>query len=573
MNRLSLAAVVLISITLIGFRFAWRVQPDGAPLNAMSWDAFGYYMYLPSTFIYNDVKTLAWVPAVDEKYHVTGGELYQATKQKSGTYVFKYLGGVSLFQMPFFFIGHGTAKILGYPMDGFSPPYQYAIVFGAVFWVIFSFVLLRKILLRFFSDRVTALTLVLTALSTNLLQYVSNDGAMSHAWIFPLYVLIIEVTIRWHEKQQVRMAFFIGLIIGLATISRPTELVMLFIPLFWNTHTKEAAKAKWALVRQHRKQLTVLALGGLLGVLPQLLYWKYTSGSFIYDVGSKWEFLSPHFRVLFGWEKGWFIYTPVTILMILGFFFMRNHSFRKSVIIFGLLNIWIITAWHDWRYGASFSCRALMQSYPVYALSLAAFIQAMQVTTLRRVITYLATLYLISLNIVQHLQYRSGVIHYNDMNRKYYAQVYFNLHPTAAQFSLLDSPDLLTNESAYSKNVVLHTATLDSVYATATQPYVLWRGQTESNTEWMRIKLDLLPERGHRTCNLRWRVWSGDTVYKTNYTRIFYPTSNDQDWTTHVLDIEVPPLARGQNAELTLESFEEYLGEGRNITCTLFSER
>jgi hypothetical protein len=31
----------------------------------------------------------------------------------------------------------------------------------------------------------------------------------------------------------------------------------------------------------------------------------------------------PHFRVLFGGEKGWFIYTPITILFIVGLFLMR----------------------------------------------------------------------------------------------------------------------------------------------------------------------------------------------------------------------------------------------------------
>jgi hypothetical protein len=78
-----------------------------------------------------------------------------------------------------------------------------------------------------------------------------------------------------------------------------------------------------------------------------LLYWKYASGHFIFDVGSKWYFLNPWFRVLFGFEKGWFVYTPITIFFVAGWWFMRNQPFKRSVVVFCTLNLWIIMAWSD----------------------------------------------------------------------------------------------------------------------------------------------------------------------------------------------------------------------------------
>jgi len=374
-HKISLLSLFVILITFVSYRFIYFQNNDKNGYNATTWDAFGYYMFLPSEFIYDDVKELKWIPKIDSMYNVTGGQLYQATLlEKTGTYTNKYFSGVAILESPFFFFGHVLAKTIDEPQDGFSWPYQYAIMFAAIFWCFIGFLFLRKVLLLFFDDKVTAITLVLIALTSNLIQYVSVDGGMSHAYIFPLYSIVLWLTIRWHEDPSWSKAFMIGLVCGLATISRPTELIIIFILILWNTHTKEDKKAKWELVFEHKRQLLFCIIGGIIGLLPQLLYWKYTTGSLVYDVGSKWVFLNPWFRVLFGPEKGWFLYTPVAILMVLGLFFMKNQVFKKSVLIFCLLNIWIIISWSDWRYGASYSTRALTQSYPVFALPLACLV-------------------------------------------------------------------------------------------------------------------------------------------------------------------------------------------------------
>lgn len=414
------------------------------------WDALGYYMYLPGLFIYNDLAQLNWMDSIDKKYAVTGGELYQAGKQDNGKYVFKYLGGIAILQSPFFLVGHFIAKNTGYPADGFSRPYQQAIAVAAILYCLLGIFILRKVLLLYFDDKVTAITLLLLCLATNLIQYVSVNGGMSHAYIFPLYAAVLYVTIQWHRRPGVVWAALAGYIIGLAIISRPTEAVMIFIPLLWDTHTRAAAKEKWQAVRRHKMQVVIAVLFGLLGVLPQLLYWKAVTGSFVYDVGSKWSFLNPFLRVLFGWEKGWFIYTPVTLFFVTGVFFVKKYPFKNSAIWFCLLNIYIIISWYDWRYGASYSTRALVQSYPVFALPFAAFIQKVH-SGKWRIPLYLCGAYLIAVNIFQVWQYNSGILHYNDMNRQYYGRIYLDAHPTPLDMSLLDTDEWLGSEEGYNK--------------------------------------------------------------------------------------------------------------------------
>ncbi len=428
-NRFSFLAIIITSLVLVWTRIEYSELRSWTPMNVTTWDAFGYYQYLPAVFIYGDIERQEWVAGIDSTYHVIGdGGLYQLMELENGNRTTKYLGGTAIMELPFFLIGHGLAGMTGQKQDGFSPPYQWAIAFAPLVYGILGLVLLRLVLLRWFSDVTTAIVLLLVTLATNAIQYISVDGAQTHGFLFALYCAVLWSTVKWHETPHKRWALLIGAIIGLACVTRPTEAIMLFIPLLWNTHSKGDAKTKWAVVRQHRGHLLFAVFAAFLMVFPQLVYWKMVTGSFVYDVGSKWDFLDPHWRVLIGWEKGWFIYTPITLLFILGLFFMRDRPWWKSVLTFTLLNIWIVIAWHDWRYGGSYSARALVQSYPVLALPFAALVQRVISSKLRWPFLALCA-YLLFVNLWQVRQYNNGVIKYDGMTREEYWAIYLGGTP------------------------------------------------------------------------------------------------------------------------------------------------
>lgn len=403
-----------------------------------NYDGLGYYMYLPAIFIYNDITEYEWIDEIDEKYNVVGNDwMFQISKHNNGNYVTKYLGGVAILQLPFFLAAHGYATLTDYPADGFSIPYQLALSFGPLIYFVLILFLLRKTLLRYYSDEVTAVTLVLLFLASNAIEYIAIEAGHSHGYILLMYTLIVWLSIKWHQRPSAKVALGIGLIIGLATIMRPTELIIFLIPLLWNTHTKKASKEKWALVRKYKGHIALVCLGAFLGALPQISYWMYVIDSPIHTVGSKWYFLNPFFRVIFGWEKGWFIYTPVTIFFVLGLFFMKGRPFQKSVIWFCLLNIWIVISWSVWRYGGSYSTRALVQSYPIFALALAGIITWL-LDTKFKVLFYGLAIYLTAVNLFQIWQYRTGILRHDEMNRAYYQAVYLDKSPAALDMSLLD---------------------------------------------------------------------------------------------------------------------------------------
>jgi hypothetical protein len=528
-------------------------------------DSFGYYIYLPAIFIYQDITQFTWLKEVDKKYNVVGGEwVYQISKHGNGNYVTNYLGGIAMLQLPFFMAGHLYALVSSYPADGFSAPYQLALSFGVLIYFIFILFMLRNILLRYYDDEVVAVTLVLLFLASNAIEYIAIEAGQCHGYLLLMYTLIIYLSIQWHDNPSKKVALFTGLVIGLATISRPTELLIFVIPLLWNTHTKEDAKVKWQMVKKHKNHVAFVCLGAFLAALPQILYWIYVIGSPLYTIGSKWYFLNPYFRVLFGWQKGWFIYTPVTIFFVLGLFCMKGRPFRKSVIWFCLLNIWIVISWSVWRYGGSYSTRALVQSYPVFALALAGIVTWIFHTRFK-VLFYLLAIYLTAVNLFQIWQYRQGILRYDEMNRSYYQAVYLDKNPSPLDMSLLDGGERMkrrNGHTTYYKNVVS-------------------KGSIESGTtffsckvlgnEWIDIQMDVRSIRGF------WRGFivlslidqSGQAVEVKKFRMFNYLTKSNKVNAYH-MQVKMTPGTQG--LELRFGGGNDVSAEVRALVVKGFTE-
>lgn len=409
-------AIVSIVIVLLSFR-AFYSELNDKPLMLTSYDALGYYTYLPALFIYDDVQKLDWLDEVGSKYGISGSALNKGILLENGNRVNKYFSGVALMQSPFFLVAHALAE----EKDGFSSPYQWSIVFASLFYGVFGLILLCKVLLRFNSDNVVALTLVLLVLASNVIQYISIDCGLTHSYLFFLYCLVIYMTYKWHYKPRYFYSLLIGACIGLAVCVRPTELLMVLIPLLWR-YPKDSSVTKGMMLRD-KNHLMLAIIGGAIMLLPQVIYWYHVTGSLVYDVGSKWSFANPFFRVLFGWEKGWFVYTPVTVMFILSLLYIKEKPFSSAVKWFTFLNIYVIISWFDWRYGGSYSTRALSQSYPVFGLALATMLGYVNKSIFRITCFVLAPI-LVMVNLIQVYQYNETILHYDHMNKKYYEAIY-----------------------------------------------------------------------------------------------------------------------------------------------------
>jgi hypothetical protein len=440
------------------------------PGNILSWDVFGYYLYLPLKFIYHDlgIHHEEVIQSIIEQYKSTG-TFYQALKMPDGQYVMKYPMGMAVFYAPFFFIGHLIATLFKLNTDGFSAPYQLSILAGGMLYSLFGIWMLARVLLHYFSEKLSALVLFIVVFATNYPVHITMYGqnAMSHNVLFSMYACILFLSIRWHESFQWKHSLLLALTCGLTILSRPSEAVCLLIPALWGVHDFPSLKSKLTLIRRHGKQVLLFFLILLLIGLPQFLYWKMYSGKFLFNsyggnAGEGFEFMNPHLaEVLFSFRKGWLIYTPVMIMALLGFMplYRRNKGLFFSLFVYLTVSLFIISSWTCWWYAHSYSQRTLIPSYPVLAIALGYFLSwlAEQKKSWQGIGFSLIAVFGV-LNLFQTMQFHLGVIDGERMTKEYYMAVFGKLNATEEDKKLL-----LVNRSFAGKETLQEVNDYESV--------------------------------------------------------------------------------------------------------------
>ena len=404
------------------------------PSNVLSWDVFGYYLYLPATFLRGDLamRDQGWVQDVMATYN-SSATFYQAGMLEDGRWIIKYPMGMAVLMAPFFLLGHLAAISTGAPLDGFSAPYHWAIIAAHLVYALIGLLFLRRVLLQHFSDSTVAWVMLLLVLGTNFMHQAMFALAMPHIMLFALYAGIMWFTIRWHQDHQWRDVIALAVLMGLAILSRPSEVVCVMVPLLYGLNDIREWRAHLVGLFRYRGQIAmVLVILFLIGT-PQLVYYKWLTGKFLYlsynNPGEGMELLHPHLReVLFSFRKGWLIYTPMMAVATGGLFLLQRELPRWAwaVIVFFVVNLYVVSSWSCWWYADSFGQRALVQSYAVMALPLGAAVVwiTQRGKAIKRSMVALLVL-LVVLNIFQSYQALRGIIHSSRMTWEAYADGFF----------------------------------------------------------------------------------------------------------------------------------------------------
>ncbi|MEO0469423.1 MAG: hypothetical protein AAF206_07385 [Bacteroidota bacterium] len=495
----------------------------------LSWDVYGYYLYLPAAFIYDDLAYLSFKDEMFEKYR-HAADFQHGTLQADGKYVLKYPIGMAVLYLPFFFLAHVFASFSDvYAADGFSLPYQMAISWGMILYAILGLFIARRILLEFFSDKVVAATLAILVLATNYLNYSAFDGAMPHNSLFTLNALLIWLTILWHKKPRWWIAGLIGLTIGLATIVRPIELMTCLIPLGWGVWNKESFLAKLNLIKDNWQHILILIAGMVVMGSIQMIYWKIHSGHFLYYSYGKFGFdwTRPHImNGIFSYRKGWFIYTPVMVLSVLGLItlFQKHRETFWLVAGYLALTLYVVFAWEVWWYGGSFGARPLVQTYALLTLPLAAFLNWAFDRKVTLAIVAVFAFLCADLNLMMTWQAHARGTGWEAefMTRPYYWKLFGNPRPEKDDAKYLDVRRNTRDLAKFKVKTLYHndfeadtTANRDGRHPASGQWAVLVNkdhpfspGYTVSlgalkakKDSWIRVSVNVLYE------NMEWNVW------------------------------------------------------------------
>lgn len=390
-------------------------------------DGIGYYDYLPSLFIHHDLvrkdhpKDIA--PDVYKRLEDT-----QVYNEYNGYMVNKYPCGPAILELPFFVKTWVSLPRSNLPSDGYQPAYHRSIFHAALVYLFLSLVFLRKLLLTYSINRwIIAALQVFLVLGTSVTNYVNFDASYSH--IFSLFAItsFLYFSRVFFQHKSLKHFLFASLMLGLIfTLRNPNILILLFLPFIAGSWQQFLTGISFLFKNIKMTLLGVLLFFCIASI--QLILWYLQTGDFLVYTyqGEGFNFLTPHFYdVLFSYRKGLFVYQPILFLMLVGlvWLFLRRQFYLLLTWTFFFIAItYFISSWWAWSYGASFGQRVYIDYYPIFFIPFALMLNHSRMWIKLGVLTLAVVL--IPVNIIQTLQYKEYILHWESMDKENYWKVF-----------------------------------------------------------------------------------------------------------------------------------------------------
>ncbi len=361
-----LLSVLLVFFYLRPFNSAWDRLING--------DGLGYYAYLPAKYIYEDEHfQFKWFNETFQKHYAQSSfpnpeDNFMVPYRDHK--INKYYPGLSFVWLPFFWAAHLYAKTTGFPADGFSAPYQWAIGVASLFYLLLGLYYLRRLLERLFHNAFVSLLVPVaifygTALFTMAVRY----NSLSHVYSFTFITLFVNALVAYFNDKTYRLRNLLQALLWLSVVIsiRPFNgLVVLLVPAFFpNGFLKERLRFENFKFRDG----LILALIGLVAWYQIDINSAQTGSVFPFTYGDEqFHFDRSHFfEALTGYRTGLFVYAPLILLAFLGIPWLPSRR-RILLPLFFLGILYIYSCWWYWPIVK----RTMIDFYVIPAIFLAA---------------------------------------------------------------------------------------------------------------------------------------------------------------------------------------------------------
>ncbi len=428
---------LLITLAVITFSYTQTTLERKAldptnPTYLVKMDAIEYYGYLPAFIIYHD----GGFGFLDKPFPPGYISNFWVKPHPTKRYTTRMTLGYAIMVSPGFIAGHLLAKATGAVQDGFTTPYLFGVWVWTLFLLIVAFFLIYKSMGIFHvNEYLRCATLLLLALGTNLLNYATFEACMTHSVNFFLCSLLLYASLKWYQTFRWKYAGFIGFSLGFITLIRPTDFILILIPICLGITQFSDFKNRLQQWRNHYRHV-LLAIGvGAIPFIIQLIYWKWATGHFLYYGYEGEKFFFNHWLLpeyLFSYRKGWLLYTPIMLFALAGIFnkILRRNGYSWPVFLVILITVWLHSCWWCWWFGGSFGARSMIDFYPLLALPLAISLQYIsQLKTGLRLVFICIIFFFCKLNLNQTGQYQGGLLHWDSMTKKAYWAIFFKSNP------------------------------------------------------------------------------------------------------------------------------------------------
>lgn len=357
-NKPSLVLLLFAACFAIWFVDFWRPVNISNRGSAFEDDVvLEQYSYLPVMFLHDGEfkqQKEDWLFAREGPYNVA---------------VPRYNYGMALLYSPFFFAAHCHSKIVRQPYQGgFSVLFETYIHWGSIFYVLLGLFLLRLLILKYFSEPITALVLFSGLFGSLLFYYTFSKGELPQGHLFFLFSLFLTLTNNWHKKPGVFNSVALGIVCGLISLIEFFELYIVLFFIFWEVRALSSLRNKLAFFKSHFRFLALILLVFGLTWLPQLLFNRVYTGGFFHDAfpGETYDFADSRiWAVLFSYKQGWIIYTPLAFLLLLSLIFVGQPGpASRAVFVLVLLVVLFFygSSW-EWGHGKYFGARLLCPAF------------------------------------------------------------------------------------------------------------------------------------------------------------------------------------------------------------------
>lgn len=412
--KFSNVSILLTVISAIGLSYFFKWTDLSNPVDFMGGDAKDYYSYLVATFINHD-------------FLHQSGQSWFILKTDSGI-INVHSVGVSLLLLPFFAIAYFYAQVFDFPLDGFSYPFQVSVGLAALLYAVIGLVYLKKLFqLNNISDKTSSIIILLIFFGTNLIQYTLSEAGMSHVYSFSLISIFLFHSCKFVLTNKNKNLFFSGLILGLILLVRPNNIFIIFSVFIWFKNMKECKLFFYQLFRNKLFYFSFLATVSL--VFIQSAIWFLQSNSFFHNTykadGFYW--LKPQiFQMLFGFEAGFFVYTPLCFLFLIGLVVIYRENkfsfFALLALLVGL--IYFFASFWAYTYFDGLGIRILVDYYALFAFLGAKLFMYFSENKLVYYSVLFLSFVLVYINLIYCYQGNRGILLRSGMNFKKWKYVF-----------------------------------------------------------------------------------------------------------------------------------------------------
>jgi len=427
--------IVIFFTLAICFLFAvqnrWKGGDGDAWKGIIYSDGYGYYAYLPCIFIYHKLDyQRAWA----EVHKVAPGAAGFTTTLPDNKVIDKCFAGVAILLIPFFLIAYFLSSIFGYGNGGYEFIFQASVSIGALFYLGVGLVFLYKLLKRYnIPEFIACLTLLLVVFGTNLIYYATMEPSMSHVYSFGIMSVFLFYSKKSMAESKLRYFILITICLGVLTLIRPTNLlIIVFVPFLAGNTKATAAYIKQFFNSKKLLALFLIATGFLF--VQSLLWYMQTGHFFVWSYpGEGFKFNEFHFfDILFSYSNGWFIYSPLMFIATMGglFTLYRQSIFQFFIVLlFFIVVTYILSSWWAWTYSGAYGLRAFVDFYCAFSLLLALFISSIKTRWLQAAVI-ISSFLCIGLNLFQINQYINSILPPGGMTKEKYWKIFLKNDPS-----------------------------------------------------------------------------------------------------------------------------------------------